>query len=545
MRQIITLVVLLLLTQVSFAQSNRRSSKPFIYSATSEWQKVTLKPGQRQSPTPTVSSQPVTPTQPPATNPSPTPQPDLTKSDVPATSGNVVSTPATEPDPAPSSPVESPAGRLSASDASATTTSPDFRPAFTGDFVTNRNGWKAGNHGDFHYQIGMGRYSIRKRNPKTQQVAFAHVSLPTNINLNRSLQFTIKLDVLADSGKVPTGGILFGVKDSLNFSAFTINGKGEASIIRVADGEATSTYMPGEFFKPGVAVERNRNRLTIRRQGNSLHFYINEREIRSSPYPFRVFPGNDVGVITSAYWTTFQKLSVTLGASDLPSQAMASDYSTAATTVASDVPASSPAAISTSAVKENTASSTHSFSESFTTNQHRWLVGKKNGYELEVMQGSYYIRKIAATASHPARTYIPLPSSIDLNKAESFTITADMTVPPGVQPNGGLLIGVQDVNNYCQFQLIGTNLVSVKSLIDGGTFANYMPGKPVPPRVSVNKERNTLMIKKELNQLHFYINGEEVVDSPHVFRKFRGNKIGFITGSKTVKFQNLTVQTGK
>jgi hypothetical protein len=50
------------------------------------------------------------------------------------------------------------------------------------------------------------------------------------------------------------------------------------------------------------------------------------------------------------------------------------------------------------------------------------------------------------------------------------------------------------------------------------------------------------MVKKELNQLHFYINGEEVEDSPHVFRKFSGNKIGFITGSKTAKFQNQNEQ---
>jgi hypothetical protein len=189
----------------------------------------------------------------------------------------------------------------------------DYRPAFTGDFATNRNGWKAGNRGDYYYQIGMGRYSIRKRNVNTRQVGFSTVELPTNINLNVADQFTIKVDVLADSGRVPTGGVLFGVLDSLNYCAFTLNGKGEVSIIRVANGTTFSDYMPGDFFSPGVPVDKNRNRLSIRRRGDALHFYVNEQEVRSSPYPFGMLPGNRIGLTSSGYWTSFQKLTVTLG----------------------------------------------------------------------------------------------------------------------------------------------------------------------------------------------------------------------------------------
>ncbi|GAB2565689.1 hypothetical protein GCM10027190_14050 [Spirosoma areae] len=189
----------------------------------------------------------------------------------------------------------------------------DYRPAFTGDFATNRNGWRAGSKGDYYYQIGLGRYSMRKRNVKTQQVAFSFVSLPPDINLNGADIFTIKVDVLADSGRVPTGGLVFGVKDSLNFCAFTMNEKGEVSIRRVANGQTFSDYMPGDFFAPGVPVDKNRNRLTIRRKGEALHFYVNEQEVRSSPYPFKMLPGNGIGMISSAYWTAFQKLSVTLG----------------------------------------------------------------------------------------------------------------------------------------------------------------------------------------------------------------------------------------
>ena len=188
-----------------------------------------------------------------------------------------------------------------------------YRPAFTGDFATNRNGWRAGNQGDYTYQIGLGKYSIRKRNANTTQTAFSYVPLPTELNLNVARDFTIKVDVMADSGRVPTGGLLFGVLDSLNYCAFSLNSKGEVSIMRVANGVTFSDYMPGDYFKPGILLEKNRDRLMIRRHDDTLHFYINDQEIRTSPYPFRMLSGNGIGLTTTGYWTSFQKLTVTLG----------------------------------------------------------------------------------------------------------------------------------------------------------------------------------------------------------------------------------------
>ncbi len=293
MRRFVLFALTTLLSVTGFGQStesSRRTSraKPVIYSASSDWQKVTFRP--------TAPIRPQTP--PPATTPT----------SHTGTSPEVSSIP-NQPDAGVSSsePISRPSRTASGS------YNPGFRPAFTGDFATNRNGWKAGNKGDYHYQIGMGRYSIRKRNINSQQVAFSYVPLPADINLNLADTFTVKVDVLADSGRIPTGGLLFGVRDSLNFCAFTLDGTGRISIIRAANGATFSDYMPGDFFTPGVPVDKNRNRLTIRRKGDALHFYVNEQEVRSSPYPYKMFSGNGIGMTTSAYWTSFQKLSVTLG----------------------------------------------------------------------------------------------------------------------------------------------------------------------------------------------------------------------------------------
>ena len=226
MRIYLTTSIFLLLSVICLAQSSGQRMKPTIYSASSDWQKVVL------------------------------------KSTLQATTQY---------------------RRASPSGQSTPTEKVDFRPAFTGDFATNRNGWKAGNRGDYYYQIGLGRYSIRKRNANTREAAFSTVELPATINLNLADVFTIKVDMLADSGQVPSGGILFGVLDSLNYCAFTLNGKGEVSIIRVANGQTFSDYMTGDYFLPGVLVEKNRDRLMIERRGQGLHFYINAQEIRSSP----------------------------------------------------------------------------------------------------------------------------------------------------------------------------------------------------------------------------------------------------------------------
>lgn len=281
MRLFFTIGFVTLLWLGSFTQSAGQRQKSVIYSASSVWQKVVFKQTTRLG-----GNRPVGPSKAP-------PRPSAE----PAEPEAVTKLPETATTPV----------------ASSTVSVPGYRPAFTGDFVTNRNRWKAGNLGDYYYQIGLGSYSIRKRNVNTRRVAFSSVPLPPTINLNNADIFTMKADVLADSGQVPTGGLLFGVKDSLNFCSFTLNARGEVSIKREVNGQTISDYMPGDFFAPGVPIEKNRNRLMIRRRGEYLHFFINDREIRSSPYPFRFLSGNGIGLTSSGYWTSFQKLSVTIG----------------------------------------------------------------------------------------------------------------------------------------------------------------------------------------------------------------------------------------
>ncbi|WP_020604415.1 hypothetical protein [Spirosoma spitsbergense] len=509
MRTYLTISLLLSLSVVCIAQSTGQRTKSTVYSTSSDWQKIVLKSTLRAT------------TQ---------------------------------------------ARRANTSTQSASAEKVDFRPAFTGDFATNRNGWKAGNRGDYYYQIGLGRYSIRKRNANTREAAFSTVELPTTINLNLADVFTIKVDMLADSGQVPSGGILFGVLDSLNYCAFTLNGKGEVSIVRVANGQTFGDYMPGDYFLPGVLVEKNRDRLMIERRGQGLHFYINAQEIRSSPYLFKMLPGNGIGVTSSGYWTSFQKLGVTIGPASgtytpitapetnravesvsdrseptvtntlKPIEVDSSAKRTMSPSTAPSAPIGSPAKST-----KSTRPAVSSFSDSFERNNHGWFTGTRKGYEFELNKGSYYIRRLPDAKQEAGRCYVDLPANMNLTKAESFTISVEMTAAPGEVPTGGILFGVQDVENMMQFSIAGQNSVIIKSLRDGRTFASYMPGQQSASGVPIDKETNLLTVSKQQNKLYFYINGQEITGSPYEFRPFRGNSIGFITGPSTMKFRNLSV----
>lgn len=446
-----------------------------------------------------------------------------------------------------------------------------YRPAFTGDFVTNRNGWQAGSIGDYQYQIGTGVYNVRKRNSATAQTAFSFVPLPSQINLNLADFFTIKADVVSESGRVPVGGIAFGVSDSLTYTAFLLDNTGQVSIRRRDAGRTFSDYMPGDYFNPNVVMNNNRNQLIIRRKRDWLHFYINEQEIRTSPYPFKMLGGNGIGLLTDGDWTSFQKLSVTL---DAPVSIAPATAPAIATVIPTPVQPARPQTqpqpqspvdeqqLMTSAPKTNVApaskntgesapagsasraarSGAKTFTDTFTRNEHGWLTGKRKGYEFEIANGSYYIRRLPGATQESGRCYVNLPATVNLNTAQSFTISVEMTTAPGQTPQGGLLLGVQNVENLAQFALADQQQVVIRSLAGGRSQTDYLPGKRMAAGVPINPDRNQLTVTKQGDKLFFSVNGQEISGSPYEFRPFKGNAIGFIAGETDIKLQNLTVQ---
>ncbi len=202
------------------------------------------------------------------------------------------------------------------------------------------------------------------------------------------------------------------------------------------------------------------------------------------------------------------------------------------------------AAASTSAATRTDAPAKLTFAERFDDNHNFWSDGTIDGYtyELAPFYNSYFIRREAGKrSSKPGLTFVALPADIDLNRAESFTLSVDIIVPKDSPFDGGLMFGALNDKNYCHFQLRGEKEASIKWVVNGGNMASYMPGTYLPTGKLIQPLRNTLRVVKEKDQLHFFINDRELQESPYDFRQFRGNKVGFISSGDAVKFQNLTV----
>ncbi|MBO0948214.1 LamG-like jellyroll fold domain-containing protein [Fibrella forsythiae] len=233
-----------------------------------------------------------------------------------------------------------------------------------------------------------------------------------------------------------------------------------------------------------------------------------------------------------------------------PAVSTATDSKTSLAAAGAKTPAKKSAATATptrsaTALATNKSAASRAFLETFADNHNGWLTGKRNGFDLEIAKDSYYIRKQKTDSNRPGRSYIKLPDDLNLNKSDTFTVSVEMVIPPNVEPDGGLLIGVKDTSNYCQFRVIGTSKVALYTRVNGTAQANYMVGKPTAAKVTISPTRNTLTVRRTGNELHFYINGREVEDSPHPYRPFKGNGVGFISFAEAVKYQYLTVQLGK
>ncbi|MGA0559178.1 hypothetical protein ACO2Q8_21145 [Larkinella sp. VNQ87] len=191
--------------------------------------------------------------------------------------------------------------------------------------------------------------------------------------------------------------------------------------------------------------------------------------------------------------------------------------------------------------KKTAPTASREFHDDFSDNRNRWRIGQRGAYSFDIARNSYRVHKQAASATNSAFSFIPLPTSLNLNKVDTFMVQVDVAGPTGIIPDAGLLVGVKDSLNYCHFRINNKNQVSVKYVINGLSYTIYMRGEYVPAGIPLSTARNTLTVRKKGDQIHFYLNGREIPTSPYQFRQYQGNGIGFVSTTDGTTFQNLTV----
>ncbi|GAB3908396.1 hypothetical protein GCM10028803_43940 [Larkinella knui] len=185
-----------------------------------------------------------------------------------------------------------------------------------------------------------------------------------------------------------------------------------------------------------------------------------------------------------------------------------------------------------------------SFTEDFSDNRNRWLIGRRGAYAFDMSQNTYRIYKQASDSPASAFSYISIPTALNLNKVDTFMVQVELAGPSGIIPDAGLLIGVKDSLNYCHFRINNKNQVSVKYVINGLSYTIYMRGDYVPAGIPLSATKNTLTVRRKGEQIHFYLNGREIPTSPYQFRQYQGNGIGFVSTTDGTTFRNLTVSVG-
>ncbi len=197
--------------------------------------------------------------------------------------------------------------------------------AFRETFTNNLHAWRQGIQGDYTYSIDNGSYTIHRSRHETKRFAYSYISLPENINLNKADSFTVQVDIAGKPGTIPEGGLLIGMLDSLNYCQIRLTDQGQLVIGMVIDGKVSSRYFPGGISSPQHSVKLESNTLAVRRIGNTMHVFINKQEVTTSPFPFRYFMGNHIGVMTGGDGISFRNLLVRLRAPALSKTTLVSN----------------------------------------------------------------------------------------------------------------------------------------------------------------------------------------------------------------------------
>lgn len=187
---------------------------------------------------------------------------------------------------------------------------PTIPIAFRETFDANIHSWREGVHGDYSYKIADHNYSIQRNRGDSKRTAYSYIPLPEEINLNKCDTFSVQVEIVGKPGTIPEGGLLLGMLDSLNYCQVRITDQRQVVVSMIIEGKVANRYFPGGTSSPQRSIQLEHNTLLVRRRDHKLHIYVNRQEISTSPFTFRYFRGNSIGLLTSGDAISFRNLLV-------------------------------------------------------------------------------------------------------------------------------------------------------------------------------------------------------------------------------------------
>ncbi len=158
-------------------------------------------------------------------------------------------------------------------------------------FADNKNKWFEGKNEFSSFEIRDNGYFFENKVDKSLMTWIS-------VSLDKTRDFTIESKIAKFIGhnEYPYG-IIWGVKDQSNYYSFGINSKGLYTIYKLENGEVKDI----SGWKQSANINKLEfmgNKLSIKKSGNTLKFYINDKF--TDEYPFSEFYGDGIGFQTSS-----------------------------------------------------------------------------------------------------------------------------------------------------------------------------------------------------------------------------------------------------
>lgn len=173
------------------------------------------------------------------------------------------------------------------------TTSASVANILNEDFTNNRNQWPTGSNNDATTTISNGQYIYEMKQ------SYYHFNwLPGNVltKINQQKDFTMEMQfsVLSGYEEYPVW-FLWGLKDMQNQFAFNITATGKYEYSKKVN-DVVTVIIPS---KSSTAIKKGKNvvnKLSVKKAGNKIEFYINDTLADTAPYE-NFNPYTTVGIL--------------------------------------------------------------------------------------------------------------------------------------------------------------------------------------------------------------------------------------------------------
>jgi len=366
---------------------------------------------------------------------------------------------------------------------------------FFDDFSDNRTEWSLATDGIFVRKIENGNLFLQSKNDMAQL-------LSKSIPFDETKDFEIETKIKFLTGTETSGNALLWGKTEEKDYGFYYTVSKSFKIAKYDNG-----YVDFIPFKSTESIKKfEYNKLTIRKVGKTIYFFMNESLLYNMP--FEPFFGKRIGfqVATNSQINVDYLLISTL------SSARSNENTD------QEPERLIPQNNNMTYAWINSKKVTPIFTEEFSDNSKSWGTGQTSDIKRSIENGSYYFETFIESFYSAYKDVIisqnrdfQIETAIKFNKGnENF----ENCLLWGGSDNGSFRLGVTGNGYYCAYK------------IESSTITTWLDYKNEP--WIKYKEYNKFTVRKIGSTYYFFIN-EKLIHTRN-FESFSGNRIGFLVG---------------